>query len=394
MKWNNKSHEYDHIYEKFKDIFGLREISFCIFGAGKMGRECLQVFKEEKYTVEAIIDNDKNKQKSSIGGIEVISFDEYLNNHRDTYLLLAISDRNVVKIKEQLLSVGMKEVDDYSTYNYYKEIIHPVIKLYRDNKLHLNIVELALTERCTLKCKKCAHGCWNVPMNMPDMSIEKVKESMDELFDKADYINEFYLIGGEPLLYSGLDKAISYAGERYRGKIDKYIITTNGTIVPTQEVLEVAKKYRISFYISNYSVTLPQLKEKYKHLCEMLEEWGIDYQLSGEERVWFDYGFDYVDHQFDYNIVSKIHDECFTKCREIRGSRLYYCIQARSVSENLHFSVDDEEYLDLSKLKGNDAKKIIFEYSHGYCDKGYIDMCNFCNGSDSLLHPIPVAEQC
>ena len=47
----------------------------------------------------------------------------------------------------------------------------------------------------------------------------------------------------------------------------------------------------------------------------------------------------------------------------------------------------------LRKLGETEYKKEVLEYSMGYSDKGYLDMCRYCNGAEAKDKPIPVAEQ-
>ena len=108
-----------------------------------------------------------------------------------------------------------------------------------------------------------------------------------------------------------------------------------------------------------------------------------------------DYGFDYVDRK-GKNLES-VFNGCLTMCHEIRRDRFYFCIMARSMSENGEkFNLTGkDDYFKLPGLTQISQKERIefFEYTMGYSEKGYLDMCNYCNGVDSYLHPIPSAEQ-
>lgn len=108
----------------------------------------------------------------------------------------------------------------------------------------MNLAQITLTERCSLKCKKCAHACYNVGNQTQDLDLSEVYKSADMFFSKVDYINEFVLIGGEPLLYKGLSKAIVYIGNKYRSQIGIFSITTNGTIAPDEETLKVCQNIK------------------------------------------------------------------------------------------------------------------------------------------------------
>lgn len=79
---------------------------------------------------------------------------------------------------------------------------------------------------------------------------------------KSDLINEFVLIGWEPFLYKKLPDIIEYIGKKYRNQINIFSITTNGTITPKRDVLEMCKKYHVLIRISNYSEQIKRLKKQ------------------------------------------------------------------------------------------------------------------------------------
>jgi hypothetical protein len=293
----------------------------------------------------------------------------------------------------QLENVGLRHGEDFWLYEEFINKILPVMMTYFYGKSYMRLAQITLTERCSLKCKKCAHACYNVSNAAEDMVLSEAFRSADSFFSKVDYIDEFVLIGGEPLLYRQLSEVIEYIGEKYREQMGIYCITTNGTIVPDNSVLKACKKYNVLFRISNYSKTLPRLKDSHKRLMAALDEYGIEYILGSPDGNWIDYGFDYLEK--DNNLVEliKTFDECHTTCREVRGNKLYYCVMARSVSDNLNLNEGSDDFLDLDSLTGEDYKKILLEFNMGYSDKGYLDMCRRCHGMDSVNYPIPVAEQ-
>jgi len=230
-------------------------------------------------------------------------------------------------------------------------------------------------------------------MDAEDLSISEVYKSADWFFGKVDYIQEFVLIGGEPLLYKKLGDAIEYIGSKYRKKMTIFCITTNGTIVPSEEVLAACKKYNVLFRISNYTKTLPNLKKHHEKIVAALSKYEISYLLSNPDWEWLDYGFDYVNRECSEDELIKVFSSCDTPCREIRENKYYYCVMARSVSENLGLGVGQEDYLDFKELTGENYKKILLEFNLGYSKKGYLDMCRHCHGKEAKNYPIPVAEQ-
>lgn len=391
MKWINKGHELDSFGKELVLRFHEKGKKIYVFGAGLLGKELVPSL--EKYGCFAsYIDNDFRKQADGVDGRIVISLEQYIKNGSDGLIVIAADEKNVPAIEGQLNDKGLRKDRDFWRYTEFIGYIFPVLSLYEFNLLYVDVAQICLTERCSLKCRDCAHGCFAVDIHSHDMSIEMAKESADVFFSKVDYVREFVLIGGEPLLYTALSEIIEYVGNKYRNKINIFSITTNGTIIPAEDVLKLCGKYNVLMRISNYSMAVERLEEKYKQLTGRLEEMQVPYVLGDKEWKWVDYGFKNIDRKWRESELIQVFDKCKTLCREIRGSKYYYCVMARSISENLKFDVGKEDYLDFNDLNDND-KKIILEFQLGYSDKGYLDMCNHCNGADAVKYPIPAAKQ-
>ena len=302
-----------------------------------------------------------------------------------------MSDKNVHTITKQMQTKELKEGVDYFHEDYFMNDIFPLVAYYRFEDVFINLIQLSVTERCTLKCLKCAHACYNVDFNSKDMLIEDAKKSADCFFEKVDYAGEFVLIGGEPFLYKDLYEIIEYIGENYRKMIGIFSITTNGTIVPSNEILYLCKKWDILLRISNYSSNIPALEKKYNELKLKTDAMGINYILGDADAKWFDYGFGHFARSPEEDL-KKVFFTCNTPCREIRGNKLYYCVMARSVSENLGLDIGSDDYLNLEEIDLKNRKKIL-DFQLGNIEKGYLEMCRFCRGGEAKKYIIQAAEQ-
>lgn len=390
MIWSKPGHELDQYVESLKRYFD-GKMNFYIFGAGRYGRELLPVFKTYN-CIEAIIDNDTNKIGKKIDGVNIISLNRYLQN-KNGKIVIAASKKNTDIIMEQLRQNGLELEKDFWIYDEFVNYIFPIISTYFLNKSYMALAQISLTERCTLKCKKCAHACFATDNAWKDLTLQQAYKSAEAFFSKIDFVKEFVLIGGEPLLYKELEKVIQYIGDKYRKQIGIYSITTNGTIIPDESTLAVCKKYGVFFRISNYSQQIPGLGERYEKLVGILKQYNIEYYLGKPEFEWMDYGFEYINRSDSEAYMIKIFDICKTPCREVRESKLYYCVMARSVSDNLGYNVGSDDYLDLEELEAENYKKVLLEFNLGYSKKGYLDMCRHCRGADAKNYPIPAAEQ-
>ena len=391
MKWKNKGHEFDDYAEKLVKRFKSKGEKIYIFGAGILGQNIVYTF--EKYGCFAgYIDNDKEKQAQGLNGRSVISFEQYIGNNCDGLVVIAADRRNIPSISSQLEEQKLCHEKDFWTYKEFIHDVFPVLSVYKYDLMYVDLAQICLTERCTLKCKDCAHGCFAVDLKSSDMDVKTAKESADFFFAKVDIVREFVLIGGEPFLYQSLPEIIEYIGAKYRDKILIFSITTNGTIMPSTYVLDLCRKYNVLIRISNYSGTIERLAPKYEELQNTLKKCSISYILGDKEGEWMDYGFGRIDRGGVHDDLIKVFDNCRTQCREIRGNKYYYCVMARSVSDNLGFGVGETDYFDIAEL-GEGNKKILMEFECGYSEKGYLDMCNHCNGADAVNHLIPAAQQ-
>ncbi len=387
MKWVNKTNEKLNVISINK-----KNIKFCIYGAGILGKDLYNVLKHYGM-FGCFIDNNEKIQKEGYNGESVFSEEDFFKNKKNNIIIIAATEDNTIKIKDNLERRGLQNNKEFYTYENFLENVLPVLIYNLYNQLFINLCQICVTERCTLKCKKCAHGCYAVDRDNPDLTLEQVKQSADIFFSKVDYIHEFVLIGGEPMLYPYLRQAIEYIGKNYRDKINIFSITTNGTILPNDELLCICKKYNVLFRVSNYSNAISKLEAQYVRLEAIFQKGNVKYRIGKKENNWMDYGFDYYKRECKDEELIKVFDDCHTPCHEIRENRFYYCVMARSVSDNLNFNVGRDDYLDFNQLTGENWKRVFLEYILGYSEKGYLDMCRYCHGADCYNYLIPAAEQ-
>lgn len=390
MKLANGWIERDRRYLKIIEERGER-LRIACFGAGIKGMELFQTLKSTSL-FSFFIDNDERKQRDGCLGKEVLSFSDFEKLEEKPLIVISAVKENKLNIERQLQEEGLKHFNDFIHLDEFLNQFLPIYFWRIENKVFMPLSQIVLTERCTLKCKNCAHGCYRVSADNEDMSLEDVYKSADAFFKRVDYIDEFQLIGGEPLLYKKLEEAVRYVGERYRNRINILGITTNGSILPKQNVLDALRAHGVLVRISNYGKAVPRLRKSYEKLTELLERNGIQYRLTAEEWEWMDYGFEYVNRGTDERLLEAVFNSCQTPCREVRGNQLHFCVMARSISENLAYHVGEKDYLDLDEL-GEDYRKAMLDFNLGYTEKGYLDMCAHCHGADCIHYPIPAAEQ-
>lgn len=76
----------------------------------------------------------------------------------------------------------------------------------------------------------------------------------------------FHLSGGEPFLYKQTPDIVEYISSRYSDKIGTFRMVTNGTIVPSDEVLERIARCKIEIKIDDYRDQVPRFNDKFELL--------------------------------------------------------------------------------------------------------------------------------
>jgi organic radical activating enzyme len=136
--------------------------------------------------------------------------------------------------------------------------------------IHMIYLEIVTTTRCTLKCRHCIGDIPEIKKDEQySISIEDYKIYLGNLLKNIKSLKLVRLLGGEPLLNKDIDKIIEYTLEQ--PKIKQVYLVTNATIMLSNEVVNVLKKYpqKSTVDISNYS-TNKELASKLK-INEIIE---------------------------------------------------------------------------------------------------------------------------
>lgn len=282
MKWKNKGHEFDAIGLKYKELKGV-----LVYGAGELGIELHKILKGIGADYK-FVDDYLGIEKKYLD-VEVITSDEMrtLMKEKGYIVVLTLGKINTSILLKQLILEGMVLGENLFEFQSFVNFYLHIIAAYRYNKCFVNSCSVKVINTCTLHCEKCMSA---LPyMKEKNLSLKEAMEETDFLFSKLDYIC-YYAIGiGEGFLYQELDKLIEYTMENYKDNIGVFVIVSNGTIVPSEKVLKMVKKYNISIRVSNY-YSVPGWKEKYEKLCEVLEKYEIMIQDYVYDE-WIDMGW-------------------------------------------------------------------------------------------------------
>ena len=369
---------------------------YVLFGASK---ECVQfirtmdfLFGSEKLKIKCIVDHEV---KTSIANNlnEVSSYyhqSKDFSNTRTNIQLVNINDfdkqGNVIVTTDEFRKDYQMYLDEHKIkHTWYKNIasIWPYKYL---NKVHIFQSDVLVTERCNLNCSHCN-------MFIPHFEMPKHREldtmikDIDSYFNIVDYVSVFHLVGGEPFLHPQIQDVIQHILSNYIHKIDKFIITTNGSIAPKPFTIELLKSSNVILSVSNYSDKLEKLKTKVEKVIDIYKTNGIKHYVRNEIE-WYDFGDLRVKNNLPTDKLIKHFDSCTAPFRGLNDGKFYYChLNTGAVLTKL-FPLDKNDYVEIDKV----SKEDLLKFDLGYTDLGYITFCDNCNGCNTGIK-IPVSYE-
>lgn len=361
--------QFYYIWKNYKNI--------SIFGLGHICKNSLE--EVQKFVnINYILDNNPKLDGMEFKGIAVRCFvkkREYLKEK----ILVSVQYKEV---KKELENLGMREDIDFCAIEKYIT----TMCWYSDKFLYLNEVHISLTTKCSLKCKKCN-------MFMPyytqpyHIGLNTLQTDVDLFFQRINRVSTFALLGGEPLLYPHLVELVEYINGNYGERIGVIEIITNGTIIPTDEMLVKFKNNHIFFRISDYSQAI-NYEDRLKMLIEKLEKYNILYYINSSLN-WLDFGFPDQPICLNDEAVYQHMLDCSPAFKGLNDQKLYYCHIVWSADKCGIYKEKPSDYIDLKV----ETDEHIFQYLIGIMEHP-VSLCKYCAGCSSDNHNvIPVGLQ-
>lgn len=222
--------------------------------------------------------------------------------------------------------------------NIFKRLIQACIT-YRHNKHNPLRLEFILSDYCNLNCKGCTHFSPVAPRHF--ISIELFEDNLKHISAVVSKnIKDFYIIGGEPLLYPYLKEVMKLMRKYFPfGNIS---IFTNGILLPKMdnEFWQISKSLEIQIAITRYPI-----KFDYDSVINLCNINGIDYRVFGDRSLadsFFRFGLDETGSQNPR--IS--HFKCYNRgCISVTEDKIFPCsISACSNHLNSTFGTEFEHH--------------------------------------------------
>ena len=248
--------------------------------------------------------------------------------------------------------------------------------------------------QCTLKCKEC-HSYMPYFKSHYMVDFVTFKNEIDKLLKSVDLICSFRLQGGETLLVKDLAKIVEYACSKKQ--IQHIQIISNGTIIPSEELLKAMKNPKVSLSLSDYSENKNITPIcKHNEIIELAKQENINYQhtksFGGE--FWFAKPSISNNKGDDKDLALKNLKSCWCfgepKCFILFKGEMHIC--APSVYYRMEFpefKFPKDEVIDIM----NTDTKTLTKKLKKFIDKKYYSLCSRCNASKGVNERFKPGEQ-
>lgn len=368
MKWINKGHEFDNVYEniKTKNIFYL-------FGAGEYGEAIFNLLKSE-VKIAGYIDNNVQKQQDGYLGQPVFKLDDIDFTDSKIAIIVTVSPYTRLSIMQQLMIKGLVYNENIFT----MELFMSVHYAYKKNEVYFPSISFLPSTRCNLNCEACLNFTPYMK-NFDERPWEQIKADVDKFFECVDYIMLFHISGGEPLLYPKIGELVEYIDDNYGDKIHFLRTVTNGTVLPKPGLLELFSKHRIEITVDDYRESVPESADTFDKLLVLLKQYKIKYDVNKADQ-WIDLAPMTTHHEdWSEKRLCKKFEGCHVPWQELRAGKLYSCNYASYAVVAGIVEEDEDGVFDLNKYE-NDQIKELMEFRLGYNTKGYVEFCKRCSG--------------
>lgn len=275
----------------------------------------------------------------------------------------------------------LKAIIPYKIFNWIRKMAYRKRNLIHHGRIpHMGVL---LTTGCNLNCRHCADLIPYRPFFY--YKKEDVIRDLDKVLSSVREIKEVLLIGGEVMLYQELDDIIDWC--IMQPKIRKIIITTNGTIMPPENVWAVMKNPKVILRISGYGINVAANRQlildevnKRDIKCEDLD--GMIWRnIGGNQKRYRSLKQlkDVFQSCTMRYCVGLTHDgNCFFCSRQLAA---YYTSDYPNPAEN--------EYFNVRCYTSQELKK---KWKEFYAQK-YISTCDYCDGITSESEVVGTALQ-
>ena len=387
MKWHNKGHEFDKIAQPL-----VQADTAYFYGCGKFAEEINDVLESMKSYIGwkiLFIDRDKEKQKKGFHSWTVISPETFFAQEKENFIVVdCVLAGQGEEIRTFLLEKGVPSNRIYKGWDFLYRYFS-IYFLYAADKVFFTSQNIVPSTVCNLNCRDCLNFTPHIKKHIV-RDIEMLKNDVDLFFNAIDYIYRFQVTGGEPLLYKHIQELFEYIDEHYRKKILRLETVTNGTVLPTDEFCSFLREKNIFVFLDDYTMSLPEEQNKCRaEVKAKLQNYGINFSDNYVEKWFRIYTPENLPSKKSDDELVKMFVRCGNPWSTIEGGSItacnysLYAVKAGVLSWSEYHGNDFFNLADYTP----DLKHELIEFRLGFNERGYVSLCEKCNGFSTINPP-------
>lgn len=332
-----------------------------IFGADLSGEAVYNDIckNHSEWEIVGFADNDKEKHGEEFCNKKVYSADEVAAMYKSKIdkFIIAVSLRYVVDIYNQLTKSGIscEDIMSYSKQQVLRDGTYGYCEFDKSSP-ELYQIEISIADHCNLNCKGCAHFSNIVEEYF--QPFDGYAKDIRRLKQLVPYIQNIYILGGEPLLCNNLDKYIEDISEVYPDTVIHMV--TNALLLEkmSPQLIELIKSKNVKVETSQY----PYVKKNKEKIEDFFKKNNIDGIVREEVMTFTKYLT--VDENSD---IETTFNNCpRSRCVILKESMIAACCQPLLVGYyndkfNENLSTEGGIYIYDENLKGIDLIKRLRE---------------------------------
>lgn len=264
------------------------------------------------------------------------------------------------------------------------------------NNIHLQRTAIAITQRCTLKCKLC-NAYIPYYKNPLDLPFDQISQILHRYFAILDRVKIFGVLGGEPLIHPDISKILNKINDYSNQITERIDLVTNGTLDMNDETIKffVKNAPKAKVIISHYGKHSP----KADVLAEKLKKHGANYRVANYhgENLLYDGWIDYRDHSkkhFTQETIEQQAKDCIVRKQRyylISEGEMHTCTRAHWRMRQGIIPRNLNEYINLlDNAISIEQQKIILAQIESQI---HTTSCAYCAGSNNERERYYPAEQ-
>ncbi len=335
--------------------------------------------------ISALCDSEKRKSGKKICGLEIIHTPVLHKKFPEARIIIAYHD--IQKCLDPLFELGYRdfyspleilknfEISKY-TYQISQSFMNEKIEVnkkshqfyFDEDKTYMRSLDVMVTTKCSLKCRNCSN-LMQYYTDAKNTDHEDILKALDTLYQNIDYISEFRVIGGEPLMNKGWADVVN--GISKNNPEAKIFIYTNGTIAPRDEQLESFDKNNVIFTITDYG----KLSRSIEKMIEKLDHYKITYNRSPPEN-WVDCSRIHQHNRSASKLKEVFKECCSTQLYTLLNGRLYTCPFIANAYTLKAVPNNKADYIELL----NETENLRTKLKNFIKGRQFFPGCDFCDG--------------